>query len=279
VNIVPCRSCTWEEALRQLEQARTEEAASNSYSMQPTDAARSFRRNASMSGFYMTRNAFQGKHFVALILEKSAVASRGTTVIIVRPTTGRNETQKQDVRDKFKLIPKPEDARKMWEALYEESCQPDASGAQRRYFYHNLLAGSVLDVWSRIESYYTVLNGRAPQTSEGNTTVKRYTMRIARVTVGGAVTAEDVKTEEAKGADVESVVVSPSKRRGRTVAGSLVASPVPALKAVQQESEHSASGGDALNLVGIWIPQPRIKEVLALLRIQRAEMEKGNGTA
>lgn len=47
-----------------------------------------------MSGYYITRNAYQGKYFICLIIEKSFLSSRGPNVIIVRPTTGRNEMNK-----------------------------------------------------------------------------------------------------------------------------------------------------------------------------------------
>jgi len=45
------------------------------------------RAAKTLSGFYVTRNAYQGKHFVALILDKHSRQN----VVIVRPTTGRNE--------------------------------------------------------------------------------------------------------------------------------------------------------------------------------------------
>lgn len=72
--------------MRLLEQAQAEEAASGTFS--------SAKAKSSMSGFYMSRNAFQGKHYVLLALEKSAGGNRATTVITVRPTTGRGEVEK-----------------------------------------------------------------------------------------------------------------------------------------------------------------------------------------
>jgi hypothetical protein len=297
---VHCRSCPWQDALDLLEQAQAKEAAANSLSLQPTDAARSSRRSTSMSGFYITRYAFHGnKHFVMLVLERGAVASGSGTVIVVRPSTGRSVKFKpvrylvlsslrlfqydhpaemtlllvgaQDIRERYRLVERVEDVHELWEALYEEGFQEDENGAQLRYNYHHLLTGSVLNVWSRIESHYAVLNGRMAPAVEG-VTVKRYTMRVARATIGGAA------SEEAKSTDAQRAVGSPSYSTSVAVAGSLAVSPVPVLQAVQQEGERGdAARGDALNLVGIWIPQPRIKEVLALLRTQRTEMEKGEG--
>jgi hypothetical protein len=248
-----------------------------------------------MSGFYITRYAFHGnKHFVMLVLERGAVASGSGTVIVVRPSTGRSVKFKsvrylvqsslrlcqydhppemtlllvgaQDIRERYRLVERVEDVHELWEALYEEGFQEDEDGAQLRYNYHHLLTGSVLNVWSRIESLYAVLNGRMAPAVEG-VTVKRYTMRVARATIDGA-----------KSADVQGAVGSPSYGMNVAVAGSLAVSPVPVLQTVQQDGEPGdAARGEALNLVGIWIPQPRIKEVLALLRTQRAETEEGEG--
>jgi hypothetical protein len=245
-----------------------------------------------MSGFYITRYAFHGnKHFVMLVLERGAVASGSGTVIVVRPSTGRSVKFKsvrylvlsslrlfqydhppemtlllmgaQDVRERYRLVERVEDVHELWEALYEEGFQEDEDGAQLRYNYHHLLTGSVLNVWSRIESHYAVLNGRMAPAVEG-VTVKRYTMRVARATIDGAA------SEEAKSANAQGAVGSPSYGMSVAVVGSLAVSPVPVLQAVQQEGERGdGARGEALNLVGIWIPQPRIKEVLALLRTQR----------
>lgn len=89
------RGITWETALALLEQAQAEEAATAPAPSKPTDSSRPFRRaSSSLTGFYMTRNAFQGRHFVALALEKGSMSGRTSSVIFVRPYTGRHEIQK-----------------------------------------------------------------------------------------------------------------------------------------------------------------------------------------
>jgi hypothetical protein len=81
-----------------LDQA-TEEAAQAGaqpglqLSTQLTDStARPRHSTGTPSGFYMTRNAYQGRHFVVLVLEKSY--GRTPNVLIMRPCTGRNEMNK-----------------------------------------------------------------------------------------------------------------------------------------------------------------------------------------
>lgn len=72
-----------------LEQTTADEtaaAAKSSFSTSNT-ASKARRAAKTLSGFYVTRNAYQGKHFVALILDKN----NRQNVVIVRPTTGRNE--------------------------------------------------------------------------------------------------------------------------------------------------------------------------------------------
>lgn len=97
------RGCTWANAKALLDQAKSDEslaqnATSTSASTSASSAARSRRAPAappsSMSGYYITRNAYQGKYFICLIIEKSYINTRGSNVIIVRPTTGRNEMNK-----------------------------------------------------------------------------------------------------------------------------------------------------------------------------------------
>jgi hypothetical protein len=81
--------------MRLLHQTK-EEAAQNTgmqLTAQLTDSAASSRRaGGTPSGFYMTRNAYQGRHFVVLVLEKNY--GRTPNVLIVRPCTGRNEMNK-----------------------------------------------------------------------------------------------------------------------------------------------------------------------------------------
>jgi len=79
------RGCTWEEATRILAQNEENSHTTSSISSHPTTHNK--RKNRTVSGFYVTRNVSQGKHFVALILDKGSRHN----VVIVRPTTGRNE--------------------------------------------------------------------------------------------------------------------------------------------------------------------------------------------
>ena len=89
-----CRGCSWDSAIALYEQAKAEEASASAPSFQPTDSTSSGTRKASMTGFYMTRNSYQGKYFVTLAIEKNIGVSKSGNMIIVRPSTGRNEMQK-----------------------------------------------------------------------------------------------------------------------------------------------------------------------------------------
>lgn len=84
------RGCKWEDAAALLDQAKSEEALAQRTTSHSTSRSSRAEPN-SMSGYHITRNAYQGKYFICLILEKSYINSKGSNVIIVRPTTGRNE--------------------------------------------------------------------------------------------------------------------------------------------------------------------------------------------
>lgn len=81
------RGCTWDEAERLLELARPEKSLARPDDQRPKPGSK--RAAGNRSGYYITRNAYQGKRFVALMLEKATTTSYN--VVIVRPTTGRNE--------------------------------------------------------------------------------------------------------------------------------------------------------------------------------------------
>lgn len=196
----------------------------------------------------------------------------------------------QTLRDKFRSVLKVEDARAIWQQQFDEGCRPNAYGVVPRYLPHHLLTGAVLRVWSRIEAHYAVLNNHAAAYSEGG--AKKYTMRIARVTLGGDAAADALADAGTSSSSVSgpalktlSPAVSPMRlQTSRSPAGSPVGSGRDRRAQVQGKGSLAATvpaGADeakaagakeaALSLVGIWIPQPRIKEVLAMLEEQRAK--------
>ena len=87
------RGCKWEEALALLEQAAADKPSSANSSFHSKSSSSSNSSNVWLNGFHVTRNAYQGMHFVALVIEKTSrfASNRPTNVLIVRPVTGRNE--------------------------------------------------------------------------------------------------------------------------------------------------------------------------------------------
>lgn len=45
-------------------------------------------------GFFVTRNSYQGKHFVLYVPETGPIQRRPHSVTIMRPTTGRNQMER-----------------------------------------------------------------------------------------------------------------------------------------------------------------------------------------
>lgn len=71
-----------------LEQVRADETRASAATVAVAAKKSTNKRNtSSVTGFYLTRNPYQGKHFIALILDKG----NRQNVVIVRPSTGRNE--------------------------------------------------------------------------------------------------------------------------------------------------------------------------------------------
>ena len=48
----------------------------------------------SVHGFFVTRNSYQGKHFVLYVPETGPMQRRPHSVTIMRPTTGRNQMER-----------------------------------------------------------------------------------------------------------------------------------------------------------------------------------------
>lgn len=95
------RGCCWEDAVNLLDAASSEANNSNT-SIKNNNK----KKNSIVNGFYCTRNAYQGRHFIALAIEKAVIihshaAALAINVTIIRPTTGRNEMNRM-VRDERK---------------------------------------------------------------------------------------------------------------------------------------------------------------------------------
>jgi len=79
------RGCSWSEVM--------------SHYTADEDAARTSQTglveaHQSVHGFFVTRNSYQGKHFVLYVPETGPMQRRPHSVTIMRPTTGRNQMER-----------------------------------------------------------------------------------------------------------------------------------------------------------------------------------------
>lgn len=174
----------------------------------------------------------------------------------------------QSFREKYRLLSKPAEAKKRWEELYEEGGRANERGVVVRDLHHHLLTGSILNIWSYVERFFVELNAKAEAAAALGYTPKKYTVRIARATLGSGT------TPTAAVGDSNGSGVTPSKRAARSSAMSPAKSPL-------GKDRAGLGNPAALSLVGIWIPPERIDEVLAMLhaaqtaRALAAEKETG----
>lgn len=125
-------------------------------------------------GFYISQQARNGKHNTILVVQSGTVARRGADkgeqcYTISRPNTGlqlRQETL-SEIRKKFKKVT-PDEAQPIWTDQYNSSktecfhtywngrCRSKAVGFDCQYGLrqrtYNVLSGSVLSVWTKVES-------------------------------------------------------------------------------------------------------------------------------
>ena len=58
----------------------------------------------SAHGFFVTRNSYQGKHFVLYVPETGPMQRRPHSVTIMRPTTGRNQMERMVVTLRSSMV-------------------------------------------------------------------------------------------------------------------------------------------------------------------------------
>jgi len=183
-------------------------------------------------GFFLTRNTYQGKHFVVYVPETGPMQRRPHSVTIMRPTTGRNQMERavrtylyrqqhyyesaviltargvlQLFFEKYRTL-SVEEARVLWMEQHEPTSNSSTSeNANSRYLHHHLLTGSVLSIWSVIQNVYDRFN-------IGNKW--KYAIRVARVTIS--------------------------------------------------ERTDSSQDEEVSTLIGVWVPTTRVEEVLKALQ-------------
>lgn len=187
----------------------------------------------------------------------------------------------------------------MWEKQFTESSQsssddtttnPSSSSSsfsRGRYLMHNILCGSVLNIWKTVEAVYDLYNESSNShiVSAGGVDAKRFVMRVARVAVPSS-TIETSKTQlvstntavtcdksiqikqENNDNNIDSISGS-VKKKTRTDAAT-----VSFVKKERDCSSFSSIGAAAivhppLSLIGVWIPPTRIAQVLKALHKQQ----------
>lgn len=249
-----CRGCSWSEVTSHYTADEDDDAAQTSKTglVETPQSGGAVTRKVA-HGFFVTRNSYQGKHFVLYVPESGPMQRRPHSVTIMRPTTGRNQMERavctvslsmatcvlyccltygghcvlfclllsclpQLFFEKYRAAMSLEEARCLWTEQHEptnsSSSSSSSENANSRYLHHHLFTGSVLSIWSVIQSVYDRFNA-------GNKW--KYAIRVARVTLSE-----------------------------RTDSSS-------------SSSSSSLDEGEG-TLIGVWVPPTRVEEVLKALQ-------------
>jgi hypothetical protein len=175
------RSVTWEEAIVHLKQATEEQ---DDFYERRQDIDRKYNNNANersilscmnkkVLSFYKTRNAFQGKYFIHLAVEKPCdninQTSLPVNVICYRPLTGVFERSRYELEDKY-IKTSIDDAKVQWESEFNDARD---NNPEKMSFDYHVLGGAILPEWGFIER---ALN----RTVNSDTSAP---MRVARATI------------------------------------------------------------------------------------------------
>ena len=287
------RGCPWEDALSVLDAAKAEHEAAVANSSSSSANSRSAggnrwrekvsNRSKDVLGFYVTlRSGGGGQHYVLLAVEKSYTYSRPYNVLIIRPTTGRNEMDRYVLKDRYRPVKSLQEAEKLWKAQLQQGA-PNAAAFQtsRRFVQHHLLTGAVLSVWRAVEGVFEMY------TRAGG--VRTFTMRVARaqakpqpqqqqqlLEAAATTTSKDGQPSKPDGdEDVRGARGGRKGKVGDAKTVTLTTSPC------RGGGDDTLSGGredvcilghsggredDSEQLIGVWIPHTRVEQVLKALR-------------
>eukprot|EP01041_Mallomonas_annulata_P007017 gene7017-14279_t len=244
------------------------------YEIRVDRGLRRHKRRGVKVGYYKTKYGFQGKHFVLLAMEKPLLhqsAPLSSSVMCFRPQTGKHEMARQSLSERYKAITSNE-AQNMWEAEF--------TNGDKRIMPWNIISGNVFSVWEVIQSVYRKMNSNRMDSNNG----KKISVRVIRAVLNNNNTTSISLSSIISGASnnnsnsdsnkTQSVKLEESSnRKGKKskTAAVAVQSPKKEEKEGEEQTTMDAATG-MVSVVGIYIPNTRIEEVLRELASKEQKM-------